>query len=109
MDDQGDLFSAKAAKQDGMERVGKHADEAWLRAAGMAAFQAAKELAELTSDDVWDRIPPGFSTHEYRAMGPVMQTAAKSGWIIQADKKPRPSKRRSLHASPRTVWRSLLH
>lgn len=75
----------------------------------MAALDAAMALPELTSDDVIERIPESFRTHELRALGPVMVRAAKWGWIAKSDRAGRNSRRASLHASPRTVWRSLLY
>lgn len=104
-----DLFDAMAAKEEAMRRVDEHADDDWKAAAAMAALEAAQSLPELTSDDVIERIPDSFRTHELRALGPVMMRAAKWGWIVKADRAGRNSRRSSLHASPRTVWRSLLY
>ena len=48
-------------------------------------------------------------THDLRALGPLMRRAAKLGWCELADLPPRNSTRRSLHASPREMWKSLIY
>lgn len=111
MPDEPDLFDFDAAKRgraDGMARADEAADEDWKAAAEVAVITAAKALPLLTSDDVMRCIDPTVSTHELRAMGPVMMRAAKAGWIEKANLPGRLSQRPSLHASPRTVWKSLL-
>lgn len=108
MIEQMDLFAARAAKAEAMARVEEHADTSWKAAARQAVLNAARELPRFTSDDVMDRIGGEVSTHELRALGPVMLAAAKCGWIAKVDCAAVPSRRTSLHASPRTVWRSLI-
>lgn len=102
------MTNGYALKQEGMARVDDHAAEEWKREAIMAVYRTAIALPELTSDDVMRCINPDVRTHELRAMGPVMMRAAKFHWIVKADQPARNSERPSLHASPRTVWRSLL-
>lgn len=106
-DHQGDLFSGKAGKADGMGRAAENAHEDWVAAAEAGVFQAARQLPAVTSDDVFDRIPDGITTHEHRAMGPVMLTAARSGWLIKTGEMV-PCRRPERHLGDVRVWRSLL-
>lgn len=108
LSDQMDLFAARVVRNEAMARVEENANEAWKEAAKRALYRAACELPTLTSDDVMDRMDGVASTHELRAMGPIMLAGAKRGWIAKANCAAVPSRRASLHASPRTVWRSLL-
>jgi hypothetical protein len=103
------LFEAEAARDAAMAQVLAAANLRWLIAAQQAVHRAALELRFLTSDDVMERIDPNARTHELRALGPVMTHAAKAGWIEKANLPGQSSRRRSLHASPRTVWRSLIY
>jgi hypothetical protein len=105
--DQMDLFAARSARDEAMARVEEHADVDWKVAARRAVLDAARVLPRLTSDDVMDRIS-GVSTHELRALGPIMLAAAKNGWIAKADCAAVLCRRSSRHAAPLTVWRSLI-
>ena len=108
MTDQGDLFDAREARDEAMDRVDKHADIDWLAEAQKAVFKTATEMPYFTSDDVHERISAIASTHEPRALGPVMMRAVKDHWMMKAMCPSAPSRRKSLHASPRTVWQSLI-
>lgn len=109
--DQLDLIEwleAKAARDAAMEQVEKNADEQWKEAARKAVHDTASEMHYFTSDDVVKRIDPNVKTHELRALGPIILAAVRNGMAIKADMPSRPSIRKSLHASPRTIWRSLI-
>jgi hypothetical protein len=73
--------------------------------------EVAKTRKMFTSDDVFDLAEKrkGPDTHELRAFGPLMMRAAKSRICRKANVAAVPSRRSSLHASPRTVWESLIH
>ena len=62
----------KAGKQLAMEQVYENADEDWKDAAKDALLRVADRGRDFTSEDVTEEIPDGVSTHEPRAMGPVM-------------------------------------
>jgi hypothetical protein len=82
----------------------------WEQAAILAVVEAARELPQLTSDDVMDRIAARLKRgRDLRALGPVMSSAVRAGYIEKANVASIPSRRRSLHGSPRTVWTSLIH
>ena len=112
-----DLFdsdAAKTAKQDGMGQVAANADERWKLAMEAALIATARRLSQFTADDVFITLyrsnpyPP--ETHDRRALGPIMLAAAKSGICRKADDVPWvPTQRRSRHAAPLQVWRSLIH
>jgi hypothetical protein len=97
-----------SGKKDGMDRARRHADPYWLAAAHLAVFRAARQLPELTSDDVHARIPERLYTHELRALGPVMKAAAANGWIAK-NGGTRISVRPENHERPLTLWRSLVY
>ena len=103
--------AARAAKADGMSRAEGGAPVEWSDYMLMQVRLTALELPRFTADDVFDRVdadPGAPSTHDLRAFGPVMMRAAKLGYCCKMDVAPVASRRKSLHASPRAVWRSLL-
>jgi hypothetical protein len=108
------MSDALEAKAEGMTRVADNANQKWMDYMLHHTRLAALELPQFTSDDVFDRVDADDNaekpeTHDYRAFGPVMMRAAKLGYCIKAQVAPVPSRRKSLHASPRAVWISLLH
>ena len=108
-----DLFGdAEAAKREGMGRVEDNASEQWKALMYSLIIQVARTHQFFTSDHVFDlfyALGNRPETHDYRALGPVMLSAAKHGVCRKADRAPINSRRRSLHASPRSVWRSLIY
>jgi hypothetical protein len=102
------MVTAEQAKSAGMSDVEAGANPEWMRAAYEAVLATARECRHFTSDEVMGRIPEGVGTHDKRALGPVVRTAAFNGVIEKAPVPAVNSARRSLHASPRTVWKSLI-
>jgi len=104
---------AMLAKDRGMAEVAENADQAWSDLMLELVRLTCLEQPRFTADDVSDRFEmlegARPSTHEPRALGPVMMRAAKAGYCRKADTAPIPSRRRSLHASPRAVWESLIY
>lgn len=106
-----DLFDyAKRAKDEGMSRVEAHATAGWSELMFGLVVEVAKSKTQFTSDDVFDlaetRMP--ISTHDLRAFGPVMMKAARQKICRKANVAAVPSRRASLHASPRAVWESMI-
>lgn len=66
---------------DALRRVEEHADDDWKGAAAVALQQLAATGREFTSDDVRDAIPDHITTHEMRALGPVMKAGIRDGLI----------------------------
>jgi hypothetical protein len=104
---------AMLAKDRGMAQVAENADAAWADLMLELVRLTCLEQPRFTVDDPMDRyeLIEGHkpATHELRAMGPVMMRAARAGYCRKAYAAPIPSRRRSLHASPRAVWESLIY
>jgi hypothetical protein len=81
MTTQPDLFSAPAARADGIQRADDHADGEWKEVAYNAVLLTARMRLTFTADDVWDRIED-VTTHEPSALGPVMLRASRKGCIV---------------------------
>lgn len=76
-----------SAKAEAISRVEAHANEDWLDAAMLALQRVARRQAELTTDDVWAVLNTGdASTHEARAIGPVMLRGQREGLIGPTDR-----------------------
>ena len=108
MSEQLGLFDAakgEAAKEEAIARVEVNASRAWLDAAWDALLWACRGLAEMTSDDVWDRlwdrnVP---APHEPRALGPVMRRAGREG-LLRPTSTFRPSAMPQNHRRPVRVY-----
>lgn len=86
-----------------LELVESNTVDHWAEAALAAIFSVCQAKADFISDDVW---ATGLeSTHNDRALGPVMMRAKKLGYCEKTDRV-RPSLRSHLSGKP--VWRSLL-
>lgn len=97
-----DMF---AARDEAIGRADDHADTEWKRHAEQVIAWTARALGEFTTDDVWDRIGSGFSTHEPRALGALMKRLATRG-VITPTERYRTSKRTECHNRPVRVWRA---
>lgn len=110
-----DLFdhaAAQAAKRSSMKQVEENATPEWNVLMLELARLTCLEQLVFTSDDVFDRLdayPNPPKTHDLRAFGPVMTKAAKLGYCVKENVAPVPSRRESLHSSPRSVWRSQIY
>ena len=97
-------------KEDGMARAARNANPLWRAEADRAVLRAARTLPQLTTDDVISLMNPNVSTHENRALGPVMRDAAKANWIEKSTKpNVNCATRKNNHSRPLQVWRSLLY
>lgn len=110
MPDLFDYDKARRAKEDGMSRVEANATAGWSELMFGLVIEVAKSQSRFTSDDVFNlaetRMP--ISTHDLRAFGPVMMKAARQNICRKANVAAVPSRRASLHASPRAVWESMI-
>lgn len=103
--DQPTVAGASAARDSALAHVEEAADELWKERAYTAVLSTARRLPEFISDDVWDT--GGLdSTREDRALGPILQRAAREGVAVKTDRV-RPSVRS--HMSGKPVWRSLIY
>jgi hypothetical protein len=109
-----DLFEyieARKARDEGMTRADENSDELWKRDMAICLREVCAMKSLFTSDDVFNLArEKGLSsdTHDRRAFGPIMMRAAKDGLVVKENCAARPSSRKSLHGSPRAVWRSLI-
>lgn len=103
------LWAARAAADEAVERVDRHADPTWRADAMTAVEHVARTRHELTSDDVWSTMSntSDAHTHDPRAMGPIMRAARAAGWIVPTDRY-RASGHTVNHNRPQRVWRSLI-
>lgn len=98
------LTAAQWRKTEGMDRAERHADEAWKVEAARVLEQYLRDHEEFFVDDFWSEtnLERPF---ESRALGPLIQKAARSGWMVKTGKY-RPSVASNL--TPKPVWRSTL-
>jgi hypothetical protein len=111
---EGDPFDpdeGSKGKRDGMGRAERHADPEWLRVMLISALEVAKRKPYFTTDDLekWRLAHyPNHTTHEHRALGPVMIEAAKQeicektgDWIE--------SNQKVCHRRPMRIWWSKVY
>lgn len=104
-----DLAQAEQAADNAIAQAGEHADPQWTQRALDAVWDLAIGNATLTTDDVWALLAHvDTGTHEPRALGAVMRTAAGKGWVYASDDY-RKSQRPACHARPLRVWVSRIH
>jgi uncharacterized protein (DUF1778 family) len=84
----------------------REVDAAWLEAAIAVIERLTRELAEFTTDEVWERLehPP----REGRQLGALMNRCQRAG-LIAATEAHRPSTRPNVNRRPIRIWRSLVH
>jgi hypothetical protein len=100
-----------SGKRDGMDRAWEHANTEWKRVMLICALEVAKRKPFLNTDDLehWrSTYYPNHTTHENRAIGPIMREAAKLGyctptldWVE--------SRQKVNHSRPMRVWFSLVY
>ena len=94
------------ARDKGIALAEYGATQAWRADALNAVHACAQVYAEFTADDVWLILKR--RTGEPRALGSVMQSARRKGWIAPTDRFT-PTHKTSQHAQPIRVWKSLVH
>lgn len=105
-----DSVLADAARADALQRVDEHADPDWRELAYRCVLAVARRLEHFTTDEVIDELTqhPAITTHEPRALGPVMMRAARANVIVATDRFTK-SNAVSRHRAPKQVWRSLVY
>ena len=84
-------------------------DEGWKERAYAAVLQCAAVHPEFICDTVWDFLPAADRPpqwHKPKALGGVMQRAARAGVIRRTDRS-RISENATRHRSPVPIWQSL--
>ena len=91
------LMQAKAERDAALDQVEDNADARWKLEAERIVIELARTGRHFTSDDVMDALARlDVTTHEPRALGPVMLKAVRQEWIHKTGYTA--SRRR--HASP---------
>lgn len=107
-DNAGPLFAqADAARDKGMAQAEENAHEAWKATAYATVRWLAKNRSAFTSEDVLKVMAkdfPELTTHDTRALGPVMKRAQKAG-VIQPTSDFVKGTRSSRHGAFIRVWR----
>jgi hypothetical protein len=100
---------AELARTNALQRVDDHADPDWRNVAYQCVVAVARRCAAFTTDEVLDELAkhPAISTHEGRALGPVMMRAQRAGVIVITDRFVK-SEAVSRHCASKRVWSSLI-
>ena len=102
-----DLFtSAKAARDEAVDRVGRNAPGSWKAHAAEAVLHCARMAPVFTADEVWDRLEVLGQAEgaNPKALGAVMSSLAKSGQITNTGNY-RKSTLARRHQRPVAEWR----
>ena len=103
MDSRFDESAGEAGKTGGMADAADGAGEHWLLSARAIVLAVSRRQEEFTSDDVWKA---GLENpREPRALGPVMNSLAREGAIIQTGRFVKTA-RKTRHCAPIAVWRA---
>lgn len=104
-----DAYAAELAKREAVTRVEQHADPDWKEYALATVKRVAMRYKEFTTDKVLDEMTDApVTTHELRALGPVMSAAARRGYIVATDKFVT-STSVTRHRAPKRVWQSRIY
>lgn len=107
-DDLLDSVASEKERDEAIARVEKHANQRWMLAAYNAVKWCAVHHRQFTTNEVWARLQRSpETTHEARALGPVMANAARNG-LIRNSGQYRRSQIPRQHGRPVPVWRSLI-
>ena len=110
MDYQFNLFddaSSRAARDQAMRVVEEHASLGFADAAYDAGVRCAENNRLFIVDEVWGYLPEGVTTHDLRAMGPVMKRLQRDK-VIEPTDQYRFTNKVTSHKRPMIVWRSLV-
>ena len=94
-------------RDEAIERANDHANQEWKSLARSAVVFLAETGRPFTTDDVWDLLDAlPVKTHEPRALGAIMQKAAKDG-LIRSSGPYVKSRRPECHRRPVAVWEAV--
>lgn len=105
-----DYSAAKNAKTVAMDQVDLNADPAWKDLMLQLAHVVALTHPTFTTDDLmllYHEINDAPKTHDLRALGPVMNRAARAGYCVKTNMVDG-SNRPSNHHRPLAIWQSLI-
>jgi hypothetical protein len=99
---------AENAKKEAMERSERHANAAWAMGMLEAIRLTCRCMRRFNTDHVLKFYTGKETTHDLRALGPLMRRAAKAGYCKKASCAAVNTTRRSRHAAPLNMWDSLI-
>lgn len=105
------MDSGEDGKRDGMERAERHADEHWWQCMMECAKQVAEAKPYLFTDDIvglCKDLHPNASTHEHKAIGPLMRACCRLGYFEPTQDFVESSQQQN-HRRPCRVWHSLIY
>jgi len=105
------MSDGEEGKRDGMRCAAKNADPHWWRCMLESGVQVAVRKPFFFTADIvtWCRDHhPNASTHEHRAIGPLMNVLARNE-VCQATQDWVPSSQAQNHSRPMRVWWSLIY
>jgi len=102
-----DLPRARTARDAGMAQAAAHASPSFKAATRAAIARVAAQYHEFTTDHVWQELGrmDAPSTHERRALGPLMQEAKIDGLITPLSQYVQ-SRRVVCHGRMVRLWKS---
>jgi hypothetical protein len=98
-------------KRDGMDRAERHADPHWWQCMLECGKIVAERKPYFNTDDIVQlrqRLHPNATTHEHRAIGPLMAALARLGYCERTDDWVE-SQQSSCHSRPMRVWFSMIY
>lgn len=98
-------------KRDGMARVRRNADPYWWQRMSECARLVAERKQYFNSDDIvllCRELYPDATTHDKRAIGPLMAAAQKLGYCVPTQDTVE-SRQKVCHSRPMRVWWSLIY
>jgi hypothetical protein len=100
-----------AGKRDGMDRAERNADQHWWACMLESGREVALRKQYFSTDDIvayCREHHPNATTHEHRAMGPLMRELARMEVCVQTQDWA-PSSQGQNHSRPLRVWWSLIY
>lgn len=97
-------------KEEGMGRAKRHANQEWWFAALVCAKMIAEKKPYFNSGEVEElrrALYPNHTTHELKALGPLMREAARLGYCIPTVAWYQ-SRQKTCHRRPMMTWKSLI-
>ena len=104
-------MDGEGGKRDGMDRAKRHSDPEWYRCMLICAQEVARNRPFFTTDEVVKLkvyLFPNATTHEQRAIGPLMKDVAKLGYCVRTGDWHESSQAQN-HRRPQRMWSSLIY
>ena len=99
-------------KRDGMRRAEEHADPHWKACMLQCAELVARAKPIFDSEDVkrlCQKLHPNATTHEMKAIGPLMRSLIKPGIALPFVDNFNKSTWAACHRRPMQAWRSMIY